>query len=128
MGEYIADGIELCSLRLGDERRAHERRRTKARFMIKVGLDNLSSYGFCEAVEVSPGGLTIVPDPVTFDAIRDFHPKKIVILTGVQTWIRHFSVSGHVSRVSPDGTVGIRIASTSSDAFLKEWFETGGPK
>lgn len=96
--------------------------------LLKVGLARLAAAGICETEDVSRGGILVIPDPVCFDVIRDCHPGKTIIMIGAQPWCRHFSISGNVARVTLAGKVGIRITSTTSDAFLREWIEHGEPR
>lgn len=102
------------------DERAHVRTPVTARFMVRAGMGRHAPAGYGTATDISEGGLRLVPDPVVFDPARDFWPKTTVIMIGASGRIRAFSISGTVARVGSDGSVGIRITSTTSDAMLKE--------
>lgn len=103
------------------DERAHKRTPITARFMIRAGMDRTSPDGYGTVTDISPAGLRLVPDPVVFWPYRDFRPQSTIIMIGAERGFRPFSISGTVARVGRDGSVGIRIQSTTSSAFLKEW-------
>lgn len=114
----------------GPERRVHPRTPTSGRFMLKVGLDHHSAVGFAQVIDISREGIRVTPD-LNFET-ADFLKGKSVIMIGCQSWNRHFSLSGTVASTFHTFPVrgqfiGIRISSTTSDAFLREWVERGIP-
>lgn len=118
----VADGVPK------PERRAHPRAASTARFMVRAGMDRFGPAGYGAVSDISEGGLRLIPDPIVFWSARDFWPRTTVIMIGAESWCRHFSLAGTVARVDPDGSVGIRIQSTTSAVFLHEWIEKGTPE
>lgn len=109
------------------ERRAYPRARSQARFMVRPGMDRNAPAGYGVVADISLGGLRLIPDWVVFYPARDFWLRTTVVMIGAEAWCRRFSLAGSVARVDRDGSVGIRIESTTSPAFLAEWVEKGSP-
>lgn len=110
------------------DRRAHPRTPTKARFMVRSGMDRNAPAGYGTVTDIGEGGLRLVPDPVVFNPSRDFWPRTTVVMIGAQEWCRHFSLAGAVAWVGRDGSVGVRISSTTSQAFFDEWIRKAPPE
>lgn len=106
--------------------RTHASVSTRADFIVRpLVLGRRAPAGHATVTGISPEGLRCIPDPLVFDA-GDFRPGTSVILLGSRGPYRELKILGTVGRaLGEDGSVEIRILSTTNDASLQRWIEKG---